>query len=492
MGLNLQEYIDRTFIPSDVPLTFGTGGIAQMLWETADANANELLLALPAGGAVNVPVFVIGDQAAPTIINRDLGFFNGITQPLVAVVDSDKDSWVGMGFIADDQPFLRAKIGANAPVNAIRVNSLVDIFIGDNSGVATPIGDVYILESITSGRSVYIGTLEATAGSPLRDSNTLALRAKYWDGAISQTWDLTVFNDMTASGGAPASSVRMLINALEFLTLTNTNGVGTMSLNNRAVSGITLGAAITGNNQNVNAIGHIGLANSASDISYVIVCTETFAAPAVAKVGLFATLLYTGDTSINNVPMWGVRLDSLFNTGSDSSGTITALLGNPSKDGAGNLTAAIGTFGLVGVTGQAHHENAMGTITALTGFLANNWGAAIAGGIVTNACGMYIKSPLVVGTVTNAYGIYIENITGAVTINRAVELIAGGMWMSQIGAEPASIADRAGIYAIDVAASCVLGIHAETAAIVAGGIASTHKIPIRYNGATLYLMASNV
>ena len=57
---------------------------AQILWETADSDANELIISLPEGGATNVPVVVIGDT---TLLNKNLGLFNGVTAPTVAVVD---------------------------------------------------------------------------------------------------------------------------------------------------------------------------------------------------------------------------------------------------------------------------------------------------------------------------------------------------------------------------------------------------------------------
>lgn len=68
----------------DVSVSLGTGGPADILWETADANANELLIQLPAGGATDVPVVVIGD----TIENDDLGLFDGIVSTTVAVMGS--------------------------------------------------------------------------------------------------------------------------------------------------------------------------------------------------------------------------------------------------------------------------------------------------------------------------------------------------------------------------------------------------------------------
>lgn len=71
-------------IPDDILLGLGTGDTAQLIWETADANANELLLQLPAGGATDVPVLVIGD----TIVNDDLGLFNGVVSTTVAIMGS--------------------------------------------------------------------------------------------------------------------------------------------------------------------------------------------------------------------------------------------------------------------------------------------------------------------------------------------------------------------------------------------------------------------
>ena len=65
----------------DVSLLMGTGGPVEILWETADANANELLIQLPAGGAVDVPVIIIGQA----IENVDAGLYNGVVDPRIAI-----------------------------------------------------------------------------------------------------------------------------------------------------------------------------------------------------------------------------------------------------------------------------------------------------------------------------------------------------------------------------------------------------------------------
>ncbi len=76
------------FLQDDYQYRFGTSGDAVLIWETADANAHTFLLALPGADGTNVPVFAIGNKTAPDVINADLGFFNGITQPTFAWLDT--------------------------------------------------------------------------------------------------------------------------------------------------------------------------------------------------------------------------------------------------------------------------------------------------------------------------------------------------------------------------------------------------------------------
>lgn len=78
--------VSQASYADDVALTLGTGDDASLIWETADANANAMLISLPAGDATNVPVLVIGDDTA---LNADLGLFDGITDPSIAVLSDD-------------------------------------------------------------------------------------------------------------------------------------------------------------------------------------------------------------------------------------------------------------------------------------------------------------------------------------------------------------------------------------------------------------------
>ena len=68
----------------DIRFLLGTGGPSGIQWETADANANYLQIQLPAGGAVDVPVIVIGEA----LDGVDLGLYNGVVNPLLALMGS--------------------------------------------------------------------------------------------------------------------------------------------------------------------------------------------------------------------------------------------------------------------------------------------------------------------------------------------------------------------------------------------------------------------
>ena len=69
-------------ITDDQSLVFGTGNDVKLAWGTSDANANELLLEMPAGTAVNVPVLVVGQS----IRSVDLGLYNGVVDPRIALL----------------------------------------------------------------------------------------------------------------------------------------------------------------------------------------------------------------------------------------------------------------------------------------------------------------------------------------------------------------------------------------------------------------------
>lgn len=62
--------------------SIGFGGVAKVSWDSTDANANKLLVQLPAGGGTDVPVIVIGQSIEAV----DLGLYNGVVDPRVCLM----------------------------------------------------------------------------------------------------------------------------------------------------------------------------------------------------------------------------------------------------------------------------------------------------------------------------------------------------------------------------------------------------------------------
>lgn len=209
------------------PLYLGDNRPSSLRWETADGDANVLLFALPEASAIDIPIAVFGDVSSPTIIGRDLGFFDGITQPLVAIIDSDKDSWVGLGFSADDTLAIRAYLTGLTGYgiqNFIKITYVGNLLIMDATPAIPGYGKVFFYDSYgTLGLSqispgaVYLSVGDASTLSLTQDSSYLIFRAKYWDGSASLPYDFTLYHDITAT--TPTSLVRFQINGVDIFQL---------------------------------------------------------------------------------------------------------------------------------------------------------------------------------------------------------------------------------------------------------------------------------
>ncbi|HUX03234.1 MAG TPA: hypothetical protein VMY35_19910, partial [Phycisphaerae bacterium] len=77
---------------------YGTDGDSLIKWETGDTNAQALIFALGAPAGNVVPVAAFGDIG--TILGRDLGFFNGVTQPTLALLDAAATSYLKIDWSA--------------------------------------------------------------------------------------------------------------------------------------------------------------------------------------------------------------------------------------------------------------------------------------------------------------------------------------------------------------------------------------------------------
>jgi hypothetical protein len=134
----------------DNPLELGGGvswaGDALLRYETADANALLVTWYMDkTQDANNVPVWVWGDE---TIAGIDLGSsgidFSGVSQPRLAIVDDDADSYINIGFYTDDKGIVQvAGAGTDLLLNPD----------GGNVGIGTtgPGGKLSIADDWDSG-----------------------------------------------------------------------------------------------------------------------------------------------------------------------------------------------------------------------------------------------------------------------------------------------------------------------------------------------------
>jgi hypothetical protein len=98
------DALPSSVLADDIALKFGTGGTASVLWETADGNANALIIALPDAGATDIPVLIVGDQS---LINKNLGLFDGITDPTIVLMKGDESNrlWINNYSLHTDWEF---------------------------------------------------------------------------------------------------------------------------------------------------------------------------------------------------------------------------------------------------------------------------------------------------------------------------------------------------------------------------------------------------
>jgi hypothetical protein len=154
-GLGVLSWEDAGGAPAytdDIALNFGTGNPVSLLWETADANANALLLGLPVSNGTDIPALVIGDV---NTVNVDLTLLNSFTFPSLNVVDTDRDSYLTLTYSADDAPMIIGNRNIQLKPNADLDDYFTFATVSDiptiyGTGSYTRFGDAATANRITS------------------------------------------------------------------------------------------------------------------------------------------------------------------------------------------------------------------------------------------------------------------------------------------------------------------------------------------------------
>lgn len=117
----------------------GTSGIFTLEFDDADGDAACLVLDLPAGGDVNVPVFLMTSTSS-----ADYDYFADVTVPTFAIEDDDGDSYVALDWTDDDDARLAtgggdARLDIHSPILGFGrdLGAQLVLIVTDTTGAAT-------------------------------------------------------------------------------------------------------------------------------------------------------------------------------------------------------------------------------------------------------------------------------------------------------------------------------------------------------------------
>ncbi len=266
-------------------------------------------------------------------------------------------------------------------------------------------------------------------------TGTLTLGAVTLGGAVAGgDQSFTGVGDMTftagsilASGSTNGNTLLIRANDTTFITLT-TGTTDVCTLANITMSGtwiasgtvtmpaLTLGGTISGGNQTVNALGHIGTGNSASDDDRQIIASETI-------------------TDTTNTSKTAAMLREILGRTSTAYTGVVIGVEPVASVAAANTQNWTNAIGLKGVSSSIQIlSGATGTFTGAAAFYVTP--SLLAGGTLTNFYGLYIPNISGTATVTNQYGIYIAALTEGTTLNYGIYMAGGAAYLPlQVGAK---------------------------------------------------------
>lgn len=105
----------RNLTPDGEYIGLGKENDGAIGYDRTDANAGVMKISLPAGAGGGVPVVAVGVNIDALDLGTSGPDFASFTQPMVATVDLDRDSYVGFHFSSDDVAVVRLRL-ANGTV----------------------------------------------------------------------------------------------------------------------------------------------------------------------------------------------------------------------------------------------------------------------------------------------------------------------------------------------------------------------------------------
>lgn len=363
-------------------LALGTGSTARASYDTTDANANLVMLQLPAGGATDVPVVAIGQSIESVDLGATGVTYNGVVDPTIGVHSA------GAVATAGGLRFYKSRGTVAAPTVSTTADDLGSISfyggVANNEFVESVRIYAEIAGTIATTRGpgvLYIQTATDAAPSVLTTAVT-----------ISAAQLVTVATGLTATTGNITATLGNVVVTAGNLSFTAASDIIMAAATAAALEisdGTTKFYAFD------TRVTTVGVTTHALDISDY---TLASAAGAVATgLSLAAhNLNYTGTTQVTT------QVD-------------TVVLGSRTLIGAGAVTVDEANTLVV----SAPTEGANITLTATAGLRILNAG----------------------GTPVNQYGIYIEDLTVGATLDVGIYLAGADSAAIYVAADPIHLAD---------------------------------------------------
>lgn len=496
----------------------GSNRAARLQPYTKDANAFAPSLDMNPGNSVDVPVFMIGVNLA----GQDLGFFDGFTQPMVATIDLDRDSYVGFHYSADDTAVVRMALNSgtvrnhtlpdvasdtftlNAATQTLTNKTLTSPVIGGDLGVNDDVSiemgnddDIVVrlrsatLAANTALTDVLVGTpvAQAIAANSLLVSNVTAsgdqafyanlggnsLQWLFYDTSASRVYSWpngTAGFDWTSAAATFASAAST---ANQVLTVQNTSNAAAAS---HAYVDIAVGGTISTGDPHVRftipsgTSWYAGIDNSGTDVFYLGTGTTVGSSGVAGWIG--ATSGVSAITRMSLLSDLGATLD-------DSASARFRYLNLETETvtlaGTTQVTALFDVVSMGIIT--INQSGGAVTVDKYTGISSVS---ATAGASVTLTHSSAFRA-LTGGAAVNVSGYFAEAQTAGTTGNYQY-LAANG------GTAPVALADHAGWSCIDRSAgNATFAFSTETAVVADATGAFNSKIPIIWNGTNYQLLA---
>ena len=360
MSYGIDYHSDPDAVSADEPMELGP---VSLEWDTVDANAEHLKFSFPAGSGTQVPVVTVGVG----VKDVDLTYFNGSTEPAVAVIDADRDSYLRMTFSADDTPAIQ--IGGSA--TALTVPTLASPTLTTPTIAATGwTNATHVHAAGNSGGVVPIantsGTLAVNRGGTGATSfTTNAILTGNVANAIQAESNLTFDGStLTLDGDLAFTGAQAITTSTDNLTIGAATGADVLIGDNATILYVDGGAGV------------VSIGDNAALASRALQVVKDFGEP---------------DASVDGIASRPIARETTGTTGNGVSG----LFSDPRLHGGNtqNWTQAVSFKGV------------QSRISTLSG----------AGGTITGIADFYASSMSKSGseTITTQYGMYIEALTGA-------------------------------------------------------------------------------